>query len=239
MTDKTILLFDAKTQAFTPGERAAVGPHDIFGTGRHIIWSASDGSSAGYVRWSGSASSPSFSHTESIVVVGGRLLVHSAGGMLDLSPGDGAVIPRGTDIFLDAEDGARWIYFATTAASSTSQGAIPIRADVALEPSAPPPPQFLEDDPPQCSNFRAFIDESAGYRAGVWAATPHVRLSRPHPVHELMYIVAGHADVADADGTHLHIGPGDAVFVARGTVNRLRLHDNLKKLFVIAEGPAS
>jgi uncharacterized cupin superfamily protein len=239
MTDKTILLFNAKSSAFPPGQRAALGPQDMFGTGRDIVWSASEGPSAGYVRWSGNASSHSFPHTETIVVVGGRLLLHSATGMLDLSPGDGAVIPRGSNISVEAEDGARWIYFATTAATSTSQGAIPIKSDVALQPSAPPPPQFLEDEPPQCSNFRAFIDESAGYRAGVWAATPHIRLSRPHPVHELMYIVAGHADVTDADGAQLQIGPGDAVFVARGTVNRLHLRDNLTKLFVIAETPVS
>jgi uncharacterized cupin superfamily protein len=51
-----------------------------------------------------------------------------------------------------------------------------------------------------------------------------------------MYILEGQADVTDADGTKTLVGPGDAIFVGRGTINRLSIHGNLKKIFVIAEG---
>jgi uncharacterized cupin superfamily protein len=46
--------------------------------------------------------------------------------------------------------------------------------------------------------------------------------------------LVGWAEVTD-DGAKLEIGPGDAIFVAHGTVNQLALKDPLKKIFVIAE----
>jgi uncharacterized cupin superfamily protein len=234
MADKTILLFEAKTMSVPKGERATLGPDDIFGTGRDIVWSATDGVSTGCVQWNGRASSSGFPHTETLVVVSGRLRLYSEGSTLELLSGDSAVIGRGTQFTAEAEAGTRWIYCATTAATSTMSGVVAIHKDAPLAPSAPPPPQYLDKVTPQCSNFRAF-DETAGLRAGVWASTPHTRLSRPHPVHELMYILEGRADVTDADGSVTRIGPGDAIFVARGTTNSLVLHDNLKKIFAIAE----
>ncbi|WP_246724642.1 cupin domain-containing protein [Rhizobium phaseoli] len=167
---------------------------------------------------------------------GRRLVLHSGGSTFHLEAGDSVVIGRGKDITAEAEKGTRWIFCATTAATLSTQGVVAIDRDVALAPSSPPPPQFVEGDTPQCSHFRAFSDEAVGFRAGVWATTPHVRLSRPHPVHELMYILEGQADVTDGDGTKTSVEAGDAIFVGRGTVNRLSIHGNLKKIFAIVEG---
>ncbi|MBB6222894.1 cupin domain-containing protein [Rhizobium leguminosarum] len=236
MTGKTILLFEAKSGSAPEGKRSALGSDDIFAAGRDIVWSASGGVSAGSVDWNGKASIASFPHTECLVVVTGRLVLHSGGSTFHLTSGDSVVIGRGEDITADAERGTRWIFCATTAATSSTQGVVAMDRDAALAPSPPPPAQFVEGDTPQCRLVRAFSDETAGFRAGVWATTPHIRLARPHPVHELMYILEGQADVTDGDGTLTSVGPGDAIFVGRGTVNRLSIHGNLKKIFVIAEG---
>ncbi|MBB4293998.1 putative cupin superfamily protein [Rhizobium leguminosarum] len=236
MTGKTILLFEAKSGSAPEGTRNALGPDDIFGAGRDIAWSASGGVSAGSVHWNGKASIASFPHTESLVVVSGRLVLQSSGLTVHLTPGDSVVIGRGEAITAEAEKGTRWIFCATTAATLRTPGMVAIDRDVALAPSAPPLAQFVEGNTPQCSQFRAYLDEAAGFRAGVWATTPHVRLSRPHPVHELMYILEGQADVTDGDGTKTSVGPGDAIFVGRGTINRLSIHGNLKKIFAIVEG---
>ncbi|MBB3646645.1 putative cupin superfamily protein [Rhizobium sp. BK619] len=236
MTGKTILLFEAKSGGAPEGKRNALGADDIFGAGRDIVWSAAGGVFAGSVHWSGKASSASFPHTECLVVVAGRLVLHSGGLTFDLACGDSVVIGRGQDFTAEADEGTQWIFCATTAATSSMQGVVAIDRHVTLAPSPPPPAQFVEGDTPQCRLFRAFSDEGAGFRAGVWATTPHTRLSRPHPVHELMYILEGQADVIDGDGTQTSVGPGDAIFVGRGTINRLSIHGNLKKIFVIAEG---
>ncbi|OWV78639.1 cupin [Rhizobium sp. N122] len=236
MTGKTILLFEAKSGGAPEGKRSALGADDIFGAGRDIVWSASGAVFAGSVHWAGKASIASFPHAECLVVVAGRLVLHSGGLTFDLASGGSVVIGRGEDILAEADEGTQWIFCAATAATLGTQGVVAIDGDVALAPSAPPPAQFLVGDTPQCRHFRAFSDETAGFRAGVWATTPHTRLSRPHPVHELMYILEGQADVTDADGTKTSVGPGDAIFVDRGTINRLSIHGNLKKIFVIAEG---
>lgn len=238
MTGKTILLYEAKSGSAPEGKRSALGSDDMFGAGRDVVWSASGGVSAGSVHWNGKVSIVSFPHTESLVVVAGRLVLSSGGLTVHLSAGDSVVIGRGEEITAEAEQDTRWIFCATTAATSRTQGIVAIDGDVALAPSAPPPVQFVEGDTPQCSQFRAYSDEAAGFRAGVWATTPHVRLSRPHPVHELMYILEGQADVTDGDGTKTSVGPGDAIFVGRGTINRLSIHGNLKKIFAIVEGLA-
>ncbi|KPH07454.1 cupin domain-containing protein (plasmid) [Rhizobium acidisoli] len=236
MTGKAILVFEAKSGSAPEGKRSALGSDGIFAAGRNVVWSASGGVFAGSVDWNGKASIASFPHTECLVVVAGRLVLHSGGLTFHLTSGDSVVIGRGEDITAEAEKGTRWIFCATTAATSSTQGVVAIDRDVTLAPSPPPPTQFVEGDTPECRLFRAFSDETAGFRAGVWATTPHIRLSRPHPVHELMYILEGQADVTDGDGTLTSVGPGDAIFVGRGTVNRISIHGNLKKIFVIAEG---
>jgi uncharacterized cupin superfamily protein len=37
-------------------------------------------------------------------------------------------------------------------------------------------------------------------------------------------------------GTKTSVEAGDAIFVGRGTINRLSIHSNLKKIFAIVEG---
>jgi mannose-6-phosphate isomerase-like protein (cupin superfamily) len=156
MTGKTIRLFQAKSGSAPEGKRSALGPDDIFAAGRDIVWSASGGVFAGSVHWNGKASITSFAHTECLVVVAGRLVLHSGGLTFHLTSGDSVVIGRGEDIAAEAEKGTRWIFCATTAATSSTQAVVAIDRDVALAPSASPPAQFVEGDTPQCRQFRAF-----------------------------------------------------------------------------------
>lgn len=235
MANKTILLFSAKSASAPKGQRVALGSNDIFGAGREIVWSDPEGLSVGCAQWHGRTASVSFPHTEALVVVGGHLRLSSEGSTFDLSSGGSVVIGRGARITAEAEAGTRWIYCAGTAAMSATPRVVEIARDAPLAPSPPPPAHLVEKETPQCSNFKAFVDEAACFRAGIWTSTPHIRLSRPHPFHELMYIHAGDADVTDSDGTITNIGPGDAIFVPRGTINTLSLHQNIKKVFVIVE----
>ncbi|MDF0661944.1 MULTISPECIES: hypothetical protein [Rhizobium] len=134
MTGKTILLFEAKSGSAPEGKRKALGPDDIFAVGRDIVWSASGGVFAGSVHWNGKASIAGFPHTECLVVVAGRLVLHSGGSTFHLTSGDSVVIGQGEDITAEAENGTQWIFCATTAATSSAQGVVAIDRDVALAP---------------------------------------------------------------------------------------------------------
>jgi len=170
-----------------------------------------------------------------MVVVAGELRLEANGKKFNFGAGDGLVISRATDVTMEAAEGTQWVFCATRAETSKGAGTFPIDRDAPLSPSAPPPAQFVKGEMPDCQNIKVFEDVEARFRAGIWGTTPHVRLSRPHPVDELMYILEGEAEVTDADGSTLSISAGDAIFVARGVVNQLALRTPLKKIFVIAE----
>lgn len=234
MSEKTIHLYNAQSGAVPKGKPGTTGS-GIFGPSRETVWSGPGGLSVGFVRWSGQTKFSKFPSTETLVVVNGDLHLASPGAEFRLGPGDSVVISRGTEVTITAGENTRWIFCATEAVTSHSAGVVAIDRNAALSPSAPPPVQYVKGEMPQCRNAEMFEDVEARFRTGVWGTTPHVRLSRPHPVHELMFIIDGHAEVTDADGTKHHIGAGDAIFVARGVVNELALRTPLKKIFVIAE----
>ncbi|MGV4792163.1 hypothetical protein [Rhizobium sp. F40D2] len=134
MTGKIIFLFEAKSGSAPEGRRSGLGSDDIFAAGRDIVWSASGGVFAGSVDWNGKASIASFPHTECLVVVAGRLVLHSDGLTFDLASGDSVAIGHGQDVTAQADEGTQWIYCATTAATSSTQGVVAIDRDVTLAP---------------------------------------------------------------------------------------------------------
>jgi uncharacterized cupin superfamily protein len=234
-TGKTLHLFNARSGALAERDGLAKQPDGLFGESRHTNWVGANGVSAGSARWSGRARISAFPHTETMVLVAGGLRLEVDGKKFNFGPGDGLVISRATDVTMEATEGTQWVFCATRSETSKGAGAFPIDRDAPLSPSAPPPAQFVKGEMPDCQNIKVFEDVETRFRVGVWGTTPHVRLSRPHPVDEFMYIFEGEAEVTDADGSTLSISAGDAIFVARGVVNQLALRTPLKKIFVIAE----
>lgn len=236
-----ILLLDRAGDNRTDGpfHATALGHDDPFGAGREVAWSGHDALAAGRVRFEGTCESPSFPHIEMLVVVAGRLrLSDDADAQLDLAPGAGAVIARGTVLRAHAEPGTQWVFCTMTGAASAAAGLQELSADAAFAPSAAPPAEVLIGPAPQCRSFNAFTDEAARFRAGTWDSTPYQRISRPHKVNELMHVIAGSVSLTGADGRVTHVAAGDSVFVPQGVACAWDSKDHVAKFYVVQESGA-
>lgn len=215
---------------------ASLGEADPFGAGREIAWAGPEKMAAGRVSFAGVVESASFPHSETMIVVTGRLSLSVAGApSLDLAPGAAAVVARGSALRLEAAPGTRWAFCAATGESAAAPGVTALPADATLSPSAPPPAEFLVGPVPQCRSFNAFTDEAARVRAGIWDSTPYQRVSRPHRVNELMHILAGSVDLTGEDGTVTRVGQGDTVFVAHGAPCAWDSDVHVAKFYVVQE----
>jgi uncharacterized cupin superfamily protein len=215
---------------------AALGDADPFAAGREIAWMGPAMMAAGRVSWSGVVESGSFPHAETMIVVAGRVILSVNGApALDLAPGGGVVVARGTTLRLEAAPGTRWVFCAAAGEASAAPGVTALSAEAALSPSAAPAPEVLLGPTPQCRSFNAFTDEAARLRAGIWDSTPYRRVSRPHRVNELMHILAGNVDLTGGDGTVTRVGQGDTVFVAHGAPCAWESRAHVAKFYVVQE----
>jgi uncharacterized cupin superfamily protein len=234
MTPATLLLARAEdapvTTRFTPG---ALDDADPFAAGREIAWRGSDGVVAGRVSWGGSRAALLAPRTEMIVLHAGRLRLSSQGSSLLLQPGQGAVIGSGTVFDAEAEDGTRWAFCAAPAHDQAAAGLHALSVDAALAPSAAPPEAMLIGETPHCRSNNGFADAAAGFRAGLWDSTPYHRIARPHPVHELMHLLAGSVDLTASDGEVVHVAAGDTVFVARGMAGAWLSREHVTKFYAV------
>ncbi|POR46352.1 putative cupin superfamily protein [Bosea psychrotolerans] len=220
----------------TPFRSAALGENDPFGAGRDIAWTGPDAMSAGRVNLAGTYESGAFPHTEFVVVVAGHLRLAEPGKVaLELSPGRGAVIARGTVVKAEAEPGTRLVFCAATGAGSAAPGLQEILAEAPLSPSAAPPAEALVGPTPQCRSFNAFTDEATRFRAGTWDSTPYRRILRPHRLNELMHVVTGSIDLTGPDGTITRVDQGDSVFVAHGAPCAWDSSVHVAKFYVVQE----
>ncbi|WP_439498578.1 cupin domain-containing protein [Bosea sp. (in: a-proteobacteria)] len=237
MTPATMLLARADdapvTTRFTPG---GLDEADPFAAGREIAWSGADGVVAGRVTWSGRQSAARATRTEMIVLHAGRLRLASQGSSLVLQPGQGAVIGSGTVFDAEADSGTRWAFCAAPAHDQAAAGLHALSADSALTPSAAPPTEMLIGEVPRCRSHNGFTDAAAGFRAGLWDSTPYHRIARPHPVHELMHLLAGSVDLTAADGEVVHVAAGDTAFVARGAAGAWLSREHVVKFYAVQSG---
>lgn len=238
MTTASIVLLNradgGALEAGPVAETLSVG--DPFAAGRKIMWTGPADMAAGRVSFAGTAEAADFPHTETIVVVAGRLSLSVDGAAArDLLPGAGAVLARGTALRLEAAPGTSWVFCATTGEASVAPGVTELSAQATLSPSSPPAAELLEGPVPQCRSFNAFTDEAARVRAGTWDSTPYKRILRPHPVNELMHILAGSVGLTEADGKTVHVGEGDSVFVPQGASCAWESRVHVAKFYVVQQ----
>lgn len=236
-TASIVLLNRADGGALEAGAVAAtLSDGDPFVAGRKIMWTGPADMAAGRVDFAGTAETADFPHTETIVVVAGRLGLSVAGAATrDLLPGAGAVLARGTALRLEAAPGTSWVFCSTTGETSVAPGLTELSAQAPLSPSAAPAAELLEGPVPQCRSFNAFIDEAARVRVGTWDSTPYKRISRPHPVNELMHILAGSVGLTGPDGKTVHLGEGDSAFVPQGALCAWESRVDVAKFYVVQQ----
>ncbi|SEF43051.1 cupin domain-containing protein [Bosea lathyri] len=208
---------------------------DPFADGREIAWNEPGRIAAGRVAWSGMLDSAAFPHTETLVVHAGEVRLSNGATTLVLRPGQSAVITRGTAVQIAAEPGSRWAFCAATGETSAEPGLQELLADAPLTPSNPPAAAMLIGETPSCRSCNAYDDDAAGIRAGTWDSTPYRRIVRPQPVAELMHLLAGSVELADADGKVTRVETGDTVFVAQGAPSAWDSREHVAKFYLVQE----
>src|SRR4051812_36647987 len=94
----------------TPFRRRDFGQLDPFAGKREIAWEGPDSMVASRVSFVGELDIRSFPHVETLVVVEGELSLTVAGAApLVLGPQEGAVVGRGTAVFLQARSRTRFV----------------------------------------------------------------------------------------------------------------------------------
>lgn len=238
MTTATIVLIDRADGAMPsrPLGTAGLSGADPFRDCREIAWTGPDIMAVGRVAFAGVVESGGFPHIETIIVTAGRLHLSVEGEpALDLAPGSGVVVARGTVLRLEAAPGTRWAFCSASGETSLAAGLTPLSAGATLSPSAAPAQELLLGPAPRCRSFNAFTDKAARLRVGTWDSTPYRRVSHPHRVNELMHILAGSVDLTGADGTVTRVGAGDTVFVAHGAPCAWDSAVDVAKFYVVQE----
>ena len=217
----------------TAFRKAAFGYNDPFARNREIAWEGPDAIAAGRISFIGELNVSSFPHIETIVVAEGSVTLQ-ANGMtpLLLSPGEGAVIGRGTALRVTAQSRAVFAFCAAASAGPAQAGLVPLRADADLKPSATLPAEVLLSPAPACRSHNAFSDEDAQYQAGTWDSTPYHRIVRPHRVNEFMHLLAGSVQFSAPDRSVLSLAAGDTVFVPKGASIGWESSERVAKFYV-------
>lgn len=224
----------------TAFRRAAFGAQDPFSQHREIAWEGPDSMAAGRVSFIGELDVARFPHTETIVVVEGKLTLEAAGmAPLVLGPQAGVVIGGGTALRVRAESRTAFVFCATVCTGPTKSGLLPLRVDADFKPSATLPAEVLLGPAPQCRSANVFTDERAEYRAGTWDSTPYHRIIRPHRQNEFMQLLAGGVRFASPDGSVLSLSAGDALFVPQGAPIGWESSDRVAKFYVTQNVQAS
>ena len=103
-------------------------------------------------------------------------------------------------------------------------------ATLELEPSDLDPSQVVEGDPRVAD--RVVWSSPDGRRLrGVWEHTPGV--STDVEVDELFVVIAGRATIEVDGGPTLEVGPGDLGVLQAGARTTWRVHETLRKVFLV------
>jgi uncharacterized cupin superfamily protein len=214
--------------AFTSGSLGANDPFD-----RQIAYVGTDDIAAGIVQASGQFSVDAYPYSETIVVHAGHVTLQSQDHVLELNPGDSAVIARGTSVRIEAQPGSLWAFCADTQPVEVGHiGLTALPAHTLLSPSTPPSEEFLLSPTPQCRSNNLFVEDATNLRIGIWDSTPYIRKARPHTMHELMHLLEGSIVLQLADGTGLAVSTGDTVFVPKGAPCAWKSSVYVRKVYV-------
>lgn len=225
----------------TPFTARAVGRDDPFAAQRLTAWAGDNQMSVGRVSWSGSITHTHFPHMELLIVQSGTLILETNAGVLRLAPGEPAVISRGAAVRLHAQTEASWIYCATNSSNAASDMAeaavLAVNCAGVLTPSPPPAAEVLISAEPQCGSFPVFTDAASATRIGIWGSTPYTRKQVPHPVNEMMYILAGSVTLTDQSGRAKVFNQGDCAFVPHLTPCAWHSAVDVRKMYCVQDFP--
>ena len=96
-----------------------------------------------------------------------------------------------------------------------------------------PPEAFTTADLTE-TDFTAYANADESVTAGVWECAPCREEMTDFPVNELMTIISGSVTLTHPDGRAETFGPGDTLFVPKGSALTWEITQTLRKFYMIA-----
>jgi uncharacterized cupin superfamily protein len=116
---------------------------------------------------------------------------------------------------------------------------IPSGADVdGLEPTDYIAPEMLRSGDPQERGRSFYADQTGQFDAGVWECQPNVHVLEAAPYDEFVYLLEGHIDVIDDEGTVETYKAGDSFMMPRGCKCTWDVKEPVRKLYVVLTADA-
>lgn len=90
---------------------------------------------------------------------------------------------------------------------------------------------FTTDDTEE-TTCRFYEAEDGSVASGVWECAPCRMDIESYPVNEMMTIISGALTMTNADGAEESFGPGEVVFVAKGSKMTWHITERLSKYYM-------
>jgi uncharacterized cupin superfamily protein len=179
---------------------------------------------------------------EFMTVLEGEVVIVEEDRSVSIRAGESFIIPKGLRCrWTQVSHVRKFFVIFDDASGLRNEGplrTIKIDPGVAMEPSTPPAPEMLLSAVPVQHTHDYFTDATGQLNIGVWDTTGYHRKLIDFPRHELMCLLEGSVEFADADGRTQRFTAGDTFFVPLGTPNSWRSEGYLRKIFVIFQPKA-
>jgi uncharacterized cupin superfamily protein len=179
---------------------------------------------------------------EFMTVLEGEVVIVEEDRSVSIKAGESFLIPKGLRCrWTQASHVRKFFVIFDDASGLRNEGplrTIKIDPAVALAPSTPPAPEMLLSAVPVQHTHDCFTDATGQLNIGLWDTTGYHRKLIDFPRHELMCLLEGSVEFADADGRTQRFKAGDTFFVPLGTPNSWKSEGYLRKIFVIFQPKA-
>ena len=109
---------------------------------------------------------------------------------------------------------------------------IPVDPAGEPQPSKLMPKSTFTTESTEETSHRFYVSEDGSVAAGIWECDPCRMEIESYPVDEQMTIISGHLIITNADGVEESFGPGEVVFVSKGSKLTWHITERLKKYFM-------
>ncbi|NKB98293.1 MAG: DUF861 domain-containing protein [Pseudomonadales bacterium] len=103
------------------------------------------------------------------------------------------------------------------------------------KPSRLIPTACFTTDATDETTMRFYDTKDGSVASGVWECPPCKVDIPSYPVNEMMTIISGAVSIIDADGMEEAFGPGEVVFVAKGSKMTWHITERLRKYYMTSQ----
>lgn len=119
---------------------------------------------------------------------------------------------------------------AETPQIDSAEGGVIVADPAVLEPQMQPEPESIGGG--QQRDAPIFTNDAGTMTVGMWETTAFDTAMQPFGIHEFCQILEGTVTITEEDGTAHLFGPGDVLFVPKGTVCSWKCDGHLRKYYV-------